>query len=245
MLPVVTICKHKTRKLSFHASLRSKNCENISDGPTFTETTAWISWCLKPTDLIYEPSSWNLDFHWEEIKQADVWSALTLLGPLLSKLHWRHNKDGAIKHEVQQMRCEDNHSPLYSLLKTPRQFANPLSPQPLHSSLCFVCQWGWGQSYGSEWLPLSEALPQVTMLFNEEGTPASINADVLCSLTDVSIFMFFFLCSFILNSFSSWASDVWLSERIGGRYWIYKGKDEGLGVRPKHMALASRSKFTL
>lgn len=65
----------------------------------------------------------------------------------------------------------------------------PLSPQPLHSSLGFVCWCGRGQSYGSERRPPSEALPQLIMLLNEEGTPASISADVLCSLTDVSIFV--------------------------------------------------------
>lgn len=84
------------------------------------------------------------------------------------------------------MLSEDNHSPLYSLLKTLRQLAHPLSPRPLHPSLGFVCRCGWGQSYGSEWLPQSEA-------HNEKGSPVSITADVLCSLTDVSIFMFFFL----------------------------------------------------
>lgn len=132
----------------------------------------------------------------------------------------RHNKDGAIKQGVPQMCAEDSHSPLHSLLKTVRQFVNPPSPRPLHSSVGFVCWWGRGQSYGSEWLPQTAALPRLTMLLHNKGTPAPMDADVLCSLTDVSIFMFSFICP----------PSVWFSERMGA--------GAGLGVRPRHMALS-------
>lgn len=115
------------------------------------------------------------------------------------------------------MLSEDSHSLLPSQLKTLRQFANPLSPQPLQSSLGFVFWYGQGQSYGSEWLSLSEAVLRLMMLLNKKGTPASISADGLCCLTDVYIFMFFFLfCVFFcsLNTFALWAPDVWFSEKI-------------------------------
>lgn len=60
---------------------------------------ARISPCSKPAELIYESCSWNLDFHREEIKQEDIRSPRTLVGPLLPRPLCRHNEDGAIKPE--------------------------------------------------------------------------------------------------------------------------------------------------
>lgn len=133
------------------------------------------------------------------------------------------------------MRAEDNRSPLHSLLKTLRQFFNPLSPRPLHSSLGFVCRCGRGQSYGSEWLPQIEALPQLTMLLNKKGTPSSIDADVLRSLTDA--FMFFLLFLIPSEQFCFMSPPMFnFSERIGAGIGFTRAKRQvweyDLGIWP-------------
>lgn len=191
-------------KSAFHISLCSRNCAHITDGTAFTGPTAWASWCPKPAALIYESYSWNLDFHWEEIKQADIGSAVTLTGPLLSELHWRHNKDEAIKHEVQQMHSEDKS--IISLLKTLGPFANPLSPPA--PALCFGFLFA-GEDEDRVMARDDFLRVNLTMLLNKKGAPASINADVLCFL-DRCVHLYVFLSFLFL--FASWASDVWFSE---------------------------------
>ena len=100
----------------------------------------------------------SCNFPSEGVKWSNIQS-------LRAELHRRHNEDGAIKHPVQQMLGEDNHSPLQSPLKP---LSNPPSPRPLLCSLAFVFGYVRGQSYGSGRLPPSEAVPRLTMLLNKE-----------------------------------------------------------------------------
>lgn len=116
------------------------------------------------------------------------------------------------------MLSEDNHSPLYSLLKTLRQFANPLSPQLLHSSLGFVC------CVDKDRVMAQDDFLRIklfhTILLNEKGTPVSINADVPWQMRPSLCFSSF------LNSFALRASDVWFSERTGAGIGFTRAKKQ-------------------
>lgn len=97
----------------------------------------------------------------------------------------------------------------------------------------------WLRMTSSDW---SSATAHNAAPIKRERLPPSTQM-FLYSLTDVSIFMFFFHFSSLPKSFAFWAPGVWFSERLGGWHRIYNGIGAGLGVRPEHMALSEGKSY--
>lgn len=149
-----------------------------------------------------------------------------------------HNKDGAIKQGVQQMCPEDNHSPLHSLLKAVRQFVNPPSPRP--------CTLQWVLFAGEEEDRVMAQNDFLRLQLLHSSQCCSITRERLLPPTQMLFvpqqmcpsLCFSLICPPPLNSFALWAPQCLIFWKNGGWRRNYKGREAGLGVRPRHMALS-------
>lgn len=136
------------------------------------------------------------------------------------------------------MHAEDNYSPLHSLLKTLRQFFNPLSSRPLHSSLVLFAGVEEDRVMAqNDFLRLKLCHSSQCCSIKRERLLPSTQMFFVPWQTCLPLCFFFYFFS-LLNSFALWAPRCLIFWKNRGWHRIYKGKEAGLGVRPGHMALS-------